>query len=184
MDSRETFSFLLRLAMPRPSLLQGWCSARRLAARRFARLFEWDHVDRTGGRRQCVFRHRATKAESTMTLSANGNRNAHAASRPGVRGCETAVPMQIEAEPVSMIQNGSSSMPGWNIDIHYAMTVIGGGEFLMPQTSEATVRFGAWQTTEEIQLQQYRKYESSSTLTFDADAKPRLQSFKRNVIST
>ncbi len=48
---------------------------------------------------------------------------------------------------------------------------IGEREFLLPQNAEEIVRFGNSLTKVEIQFQQYRKYESNSTVTFDTDEK-------------
>ena len=42
---------------------------------------------------------------------------------------------------------------------------------LQPQAAEETVRFGASQTKVEMQFQEYRKYESNSTVSYDADGK-------------
>jgi hypothetical protein len=86
--------------------------------------------------------------------------------------CETALPMQIQIEAEPAFVNGSRIVLGWKLDIRYAMTAIGGNEFLLPQTAEETVQFRALQTKVEIQFQQCRKYESSSTVTFGADGKP------------
>jgi len=135
--------------------------------------FEWDHTEQSGGKRLCVFRYRVTTAESTIILYANGDR-VHLRHHGLVYAdCETAMPMriQIEAEPASVVQKLSKIALGWKIDIHYAMTAIAEKEFLLPQSAEEIVRFGTTLTKVEIQFQQYRKYESSSTVTFDADGK-------------
>jgi hypothetical protein len=135
--------------------------------------FEWDHAEQSGGKRLCVFRYRVTTAKSTLILYANGD-SVHLRHHGLVfADCETALPIriQIEAEPASVVQKLSKIALGYEFDIRYALTAIGGKEFVLPQTAEETVRFGGSQTKVEIQFQQYRKYESNSTLTFDADGK-------------
>ena len=135
--------------------------------------FTWDHTEQSGGLRLCVFRYRVTTAKSTMILYANGD-VVHMRHHGLVyANCETALPMQIqiEAEPASVVQKLSKIALGWNIGIHYATTVIGGREFLLPQAAVEIARFGSTQTKVEIQFQQYRKYESRSTVMFDADRK-------------
>jgi hypothetical protein len=135
--------------------------------------FEWDHAEQSGDRRWCVFRYRVTTAESTMILYANGDR-VHLRHHGLVYAdCDTSMPMriQIDAEPAAVVQKLSKIALGYEIDVRYALTPIGEKEFLLPQSAEETVRFGSTQTKVEIQFQQCRKYESSSTVTFDADGK-------------
>jgi hypothetical protein len=135
--------------------------------------FEWDHTEQSGGKRLCVFRYRVTTTQSTIILYANGD-SVHLRHHGLVYAdCESGMPMriQIEAEPASVVQKLSKIALGYEIDLRYAITAIAEKEFLLPQSAEEIVRFGNTQTKVEIQFQQYRKYESSSTVTFDADAK-------------
>jgi hypothetical protein len=135
--------------------------------------FEWDHEETSGGPRLCVFRYRVTTENGSMTLYADGDRIHMRHHGLVYADCESGAPMrvQIETEPVSVMRSGQKIVLGWRIDVRYAMTAIAGTEFLLPQTSEETVRYGASQTKVEIQFQQYRKYESSSTVMFDTDGK-------------
>jgi hypothetical protein len=135
--------------------------------------FEWDHVDQSGGKRLCVFRYRVTAAESAM-IRYSGSDRVHMQHHGLVYAdCETAMPMriQIDAEPAFVVRSSSKIALGWKIDLRYGITVIAGKDFLLPQESQEITRFGNTQTKVEIHFQQYRKYESNSTVTFDADGK-------------
>jgi hypothetical protein len=135
--------------------------------------FEWDRLEQSGGRRLCVFRYRVTTTEGTMVMYADADR-VHMQHHGLVSvDCDSGMPMriQIETEPASVQRGILKVALGWKIDIRYAITAIAGKEFPLPQAAEETVRFGSTQTKAEIQFEQYRKYESSATLTFDADGK-------------
>lgn len=85
-----------------------------------------NQTEQSLGKRLCVFRYRVTTAKSTLILYANG---------AGVRG------LRERPEPASVAQKLSRIAQGSKIDAHYAMSVIGGTEFVLPQTSEEMVRF-------------------------------------------
>ena len=135
--------------------------------------FEWDHAEQTGGQQLCVFRYRVAVSESIIVMNSDGEQTHLGHHGLIYADCKSAMPtrMQIESEPASVRRGIFKTELGWKIDVRYAMTPIGEKEFLLPQSAEETVRFGSTQTKVEIQFQQYRKYESSSTVTFDADGK-------------
>jgi len=135
--------------------------------------FQWGHAEQAGSARLCVFRYRVTQKDGTMMIYANGD-TVHMQHHGLIYAdCDSATlaRIQMETEPASVVQNGSKIALGWKIDIRYAMTPISGKEFLLPQQSEEQVRFGGTQTKVEIQFQQYKKYDSSSKVTFDSDGK-------------
>jgi len=135
--------------------------------------FEWDHAEQAGGQQLCVFRYRVSASESTIVMNSDGEQTHLGHHGLIYADCKSAMPMrmQIESEPASVRRGIFKAALGWNIDVRYAMTPIGEKEFLLPQSAEEIVRFGNTQTKVEIQFQQYRKYESSSTVMFDADGK-------------
>jgi len=85
--------------------------------------------------------------------------------------CDTAAitRIQIETEPASLFRDGHERAIGVQIDIHYRPTAIASKEFLLPQQAVETARFDNTLTKVEIQFEQYRKYDSSSNITFDKD---------------
>jgi len=136
--------------------------------------FQWDHAEAAGSARLCVFRYRVTQKDGTMKLFANGDTVHMQHHGLLYADCDRAAlaRIQIETEPATVVQNGVKIALGWKIDIRYGMTPIAGKEFLLPQQSEEQVRFGGTQTKVEIQFQQYKKYDSSSKVTFDSEGKP------------
>ena len=135
--------------------------------------FEWDHAEQTGGQQLCVFRYRVSASESTMVMYSDGELTHFGHHGLIYADCKSAMPvrMQIESEPASLRRGIFKVALGWNMDVRYAVTPIGEKEFLLPQSAEEIVRFGNTQTKVEIQFHDYRKYESSSTVTFDANGK-------------
>jgi len=81
--------------------------------------FEWDHVERSGGKGLCVFRYRVTTAESTMIRYSDGDRVHMRHHGLVFADCATAAPLriQIETEPASLMRNGSKIALGQKIDI-------------------------------------------------------------------
>jgi hypothetical protein len=53
------------------------------------------------------------------------------------------------------------------LDVRYGLATIASREFLVPQQAVEIAPFGKTLTKAEIQFQQYRKYDSSSSITFD-----------------
>ncbi len=122
--------------------------------------FEWDHG--------CEFRYRVPAAASTVVMQANLNR-----VQLGHRGlvtadCETGAVtrIQMKSDPASVKESGRELALGWQIDVRYGPVKIGSNEFLLPQEAVEIARFGKTLTKAEIQFQQYRKYDSSSIITF------------------
>lgn len=122
--------------------------------------FEWDHA--------CVFRYRVPVATSTYAMQVNLN-----VVKLGHRGfvtadCDTGAVtrIQMESDPASVKDNGREMALGWQLDVRYGPAMIGSNEFLLPREAEEIARFGKTLTKAEIKFQQYRKYDSSSTITF------------------
>ncbi len=62
---------------------------------------------------------------------------------------------------------------GTQLDLRYAPASIGGHEFLLPQQAVEVAPFGKTLTKMEMQFRDYRKYDSSSNITFDDGDNPR-----------
>ncbi len=124
--------------------------------------FTWD--------RGCVFRYRVPVASSTFVIHANLNdvKLGHRGfvSTDCVTGAVTRI--QMESDPASVKEGGRELALGWQLDVRYAPAMLGSNEFLLPQEAVEIVRFGKTLTKAEIKFQQYRKYDSSSIITFDA----------------
>jgi hypothetical protein len=135
--------------------------------------FEWDHAEQGGAQQVCVFRYRVSASESTIVMYSDGEQTYLGHHGIIYADCKSAMPTRrhIESEPASVRRGIFKVALGWHIDVRYAMTPIGERKFLLPQNAEEIVRFGNSLTKVEIQFQQYRKYESNSTVTFDADGK-------------
>jgi hypothetical protein len=74
--------------------------------------------------------------------------------------------IHIESDPVSDKMKGRDVAVGVELDVHYGPVNIGSKEFYAPLRAEETGLFGKTKTRAEIQFQQYRKYDSNSTITF------------------
>jgi hypothetical protein len=130
--------------------------------------FEWDHGELSAGKRSCVFRYRVPVATSITAMQVNLN-----SVKLGHRGfvsadCDSgaATRIQMESDPTSVQDSGRELALGWQLDVRYGPAMIGSIEFLLPQEAEEIVRFGKKLTKAEIRFQQYRKYDSSSSITF------------------
>jgi hypothetical protein len=131
--------------------------------------FEWDHEERSADERSCVFRYRVAAATSTLWMTADLDH-----VRLGHKGfveadCETGAlrRIHIESEPASVTRSGEKFAIGVQLDVRYGLATIASREFLVPQQAVEIAPFGKTLTKAEIQFQQYRKYDSSSSITFD-----------------
>ncbi len=131
--------------------------------------FEWDREEAIGGMRTCVFRYRVPVTTTTLVMKADGDRVDVAHHGFVSADCETGAVtrIQIETEPASVLRNGRRTAIGMKSDVSYRNTAIGSREFLLPQQAVEIARYSNTLTKVEIQFQQYRKYESSSNITFD-----------------
>jgi hypothetical protein len=135
--------------------------------------FEWDREESIDGVRTCVFRYRVPLETSTQVMHSDGDNVKMAHHGFVFADCDTAAVrrIQIVTEPASVFRDGRRLALGMQADIRYRPTVIASKEFLLPHRAEEIVRFDQTLTKVEIQFQQYRKYESSSNITFDDWAK-------------
>ena len=125
--------------------------------------FEWDH--------RCVFRYRVSAATSTMVMQANLNRVQLGHQGLVTADCDTGAVtgIQMKSDPASVKESGQEIALGWQLDVRYGPVTIGSNEFLLPQEAEEIVRFGKTLTKAEIKFQNYRKYDSSSVVTFGGE---------------
>ncbi len=131
--------------------------------------FEWDRMDTSSGQRQCVFRYTVPLATSTIVLNVNLDR-----VQMGHHGfvhadCETGsvTRLNIETDVGRANVQGHKVKVGRRLDVRYGPVTIGEVEFLLPQTAvDSALYYKTW-TKAEIDFQQYRKYEASSTVKFD-----------------
>lgn len=133
--------------------------------------FEWDHVENSSTQRLCVFRYRVTTKDSTMVEFANGATIVLQHHGAVSADCESGMPLriQLETEPATLAQNSSRIAIGLKLEVQYAMTDIGGKQFLLPQSADELSRFGGTRVRVAIQFRDYRKYEASSAVTFDTE---------------
>lgn len=136
--------------------------------------FVWDHDETNDGVRSCVFRYHVPLAASTLIMASDEDRVKMAHDGFVSADCDSAAitRIQIETEPASVVRDWRNIAIGVQIDIRYRPTVIAGKEFLLPQQAIETAHFGTTKTKVEIEFTQYRKYDSSSNITFDKDPVP------------
>jgi len=131
--------------------------------------FEWDHGELSAGKRICVFRYNVPLASTTMVMRVNLQK-----VRLGHHGfvyadCDTGAVtrFQTESDIPTIKEQGHNIQVGEQLEVRYGPVVIDSKEFLLPQEAEEIARFYKTLTKSEIQFQQYRKYDSNSTITFD-----------------
>jgi hypothetical protein len=130
--------------------------------------FEWDHVELSEGKRLCVFRYRIAKANTNFVFYSDGDKTPAAHHGLVSADCDTGMVMQfhLETESATVRRAGRDVPLGYELNVRYAFTAIAGQEFLLPQVAEAISLFNTRLTKAEVKFQQYRKYDSSSTITF------------------
>jgi len=131
--------------------------------------FEWDHEENSAGRRTCVFRYRVQEASSTLVMQVNSDH-----LRMGHRGtvwadCDTGsiLRFQTETDPAHVIIHGRIVPIAERLDLRYAAQRIAAQEFLLPESAVETALFYKTWTKAEIQFGDYRKYDASSSISFD-----------------
>jgi len=131
--------------------------------------FEWDHEEKSGGIRACIFRYRVPVSTTTLVMISDADHVKMAHHGTVSADCDSGAVMHfhIETEPASVIRNGREVAIGMQSDVIYSPTTIASKEFLLPQHAVEIARFSKTFTKVDIQFQQYRKYESSSNITFD-----------------
>jgi hypothetical protein len=136
--------------------------------------FEWDHEESMAGKRSCVFRYRVPVATTTLVINADADHVKMAHHGFVSADCDTGMVarIQIETEPAYVKRIGRKIAIGMQLDVRYGPATIASKEFLLPQQAIEIAPFGKTLTKAEIEFQQYRKYESNSSITFDDGTKP------------
>jgi hypothetical protein len=131
--------------------------------------FQWDHEESSAGKRSCVFHYRVPVTTTTLVMVADADR-----VRMGHHGfvtadCDSAMVIrtQTETDPASVNRQGREMAIGKRLDVRYGLTTIASKTFLLPQQAIEVAPFGRLLTRVEIRFQNYRKYDSSSNITFD-----------------
>lgn len=130
--------------------------------------FDWDHETESGGRRTCVFRYRVPLETTTMVMHADLDDVPMAHHGLVEADCDSGdvTRIRIESEPASLRRNGRDVAVGATIDVRYGPVAIAGREFWLPREADETALFYTSVTRVQIGFQQYRKYDSSSTVVF------------------
>lgn len=130
--------------------------------------FEWDHGEVSEGKRLYVFRYRIAQAATNFVFYSDGDKTPAAHHGLVYADCDSGMVMRfhLETEPATVRRAGRDVPLGYELDVCYAFTAIAGQEFLLPQTAEETSLFNTRLTKAEVRFQQYRKYDSRSTITF------------------
>jgi hypothetical protein len=82
--------------------------------------------------------------------------------------CDSGMVLRLhyETDPQSIPMRGRDVSIGETLDVRYGPVTIGEKEFFAPLSAEEIGLFYHTRTRSEIQFGKYRKYESSSTITF------------------
>jgi hypothetical protein len=133
-------------------------------AAKVAAVFEWDHEESSAGMRACVFRYCVPVATSEYIINADQDHVKMAHHGFVTADCETGVVtrIQMETEPASVKRGGHDLAIGMQLDLRYAL-----------QQAVEIAPFGKILTKVEMQFRDYRKYDSSSNITFDDGDNPR-----------
>jgi hypothetical protein len=131
--------------------------------------FEWDHGEVSEGKRLCVFRYRTPEANTNFVFYSDGDKTPAGHHGLVLADCDTgmAVRFHLETDPAAVRRRGRDVPLGYELDVRYAPATIAGQEFLLPQVAEETSLFNTRLTKAEVRFQQYRKYDTNSTITFD-----------------
>jgi hypothetical protein len=130
--------------------------------------FEWDHGEVSEGERLCVFRYRTAKAATTFVFYTDGDKTPAGHHGLVYADCDTGMVMRfhMETEPAAVKRGTRDIALGYDLEVRFAPTTIAGQEFLLPQIAESTALFYKTLTKAEVKFQQYRKYDTNSTITF------------------
>ena len=130
--------------------------------------FEWDKGELSGGNRLCVFRYRVAKANTNFVFYADGDKVPVGHHGMVYADCDTGMVIRfhMETDTGFVKRSGRDVALGYELEVHFAPTIIAGQEFLLPQSADATSLFYKTLTKAEVRFQQYRKYDTNSTITF------------------
>jgi hypothetical protein len=130
--------------------------------------FEWDHVELSGEERLCVFRYHVAKANTTFVFHADLDRVPAGHHGFVYADCGTGMVMRFHMETdAGFVKRRDRDVPlGYELDVRFAPTAIADQEFLLPEVAESTGLFYKTLTKAEVKFQQYRKYDTNSTITF------------------
>ena len=130
--------------------------------------FEWDHSEVSEGKRLCVFRYQIAKASTNYVFYADGDRVPVGHHGLVYADCDAGMVMRFHMETdTGFVRRSGRDVPlGYELDVRFALTTIAGQDFLLPQVAESTALFYKTLAKAEVKFQQYRKYDTNSTITF------------------
>jgi hypothetical protein len=131
--------------------------------------FTWDHMDTVDGRRRCTLRYRVPLARTTSVMQVNEQHVPMEHAGFVEADCDTGMVLRLryETDPKSIKMKGRDVAIGETLDVRYGPVTIGEKEFFAPLSAEEIGLFYHTRTRSEIEFAKYRKYESSSTITFE-----------------
>jgi len=131
--------------------------------------FAWDHQEGDGPERACAFRYNVPLATTTEVIQVNSGRVPVGHHGMVWADCDTGVVKRFRFESdFGEAEVGGRRVPvGFHLEVRFTPATIGSQQFLLPDRVEETSLFYKTWTKVEIQFQQYRKYDASSTISFD-----------------
>jgi hypothetical protein len=134
--------------------------------------FTFDHREADNDRAVCVFRYQVPVARTNIVMGVNMEK-----VPLGYRGfidadCQTgeARRVRIASDPAfaHFGTDGKRAIPvGMQLDIRYERVEISGNRYLLPSHAVLTGLFNKTLTRADIDFTNYRKYSSSSNISFD-----------------
>lgn len=119
----------------------------------------------------CAYRYRAAQANSTAGVHADRDDLQLGHHGTVWADCATGdvTRFYTETELGFVRRAGRRVQVGYRLEVRYGLVNIGEKEFLLPQTAVQNAVFYKTWTKAEIRFENYRKYDASSTVTFEKE---------------
>ena len=133
-----------------------------------AATLEWDRWEVLRGRRMAVFRYSVDLRHSRYSMSASATRQSSEVAHVGFiyADPQSGAVQRLVLYAAGLTEQSPMSAVGAVLD--YGEVSIAGGNYLLPLSAVSYQRARLRETREEIEFTNYRKFESSSTITFDS----------------
>ena len=130
--------------------------------------FEWKGWTRLRGRRVAVFRYRIAKENSSYRIqfgTAPVGPNSIVAAYRGEVSVDEKTRRVLRLSAVAEIPMGFPIRESTST-IEYDFKEVGGREFLLPVSADATTRSGNYKAENQVEFREYRKFQSDATISF------------------
>ncbi len=126
----------------------------------------WDHREGSAANPICVFRYRVAAEDAPLVVQMGRERVELAHHGAVYSECATGIVTRLDTE----------SEARWNIELSttilFAAATIGDKEFQLPRSASNNFRIEKQRTRAQVTFRNYRKYDSSTQITFDTGDEP------------